>query len=195
MDLKKKVGPLPLWGWAAVGGVIGLYLYEKNKGTSSAAAAPAATDSGTVAPDTSGLGGGGLPAGTTDPGLPVAGAGSANQVDLTPLQDTLANLSAQISDLASGGQAAVGANLGGGSGPSGTVSSPPASVTAHPNVKVLKTPPLPVGTAVHTVGGALAKISTGSNSHTLPAVAPSSHKPPAKPKKPTTHQAPHGGTF
>lgn len=85
LDLKRKVGPLPLWGWLGLGGVAGLYLYERNKttaSTSSTAATPAATDSGTVAPDQgagdwSGLGGGGGITSPPDQGSPSTGGGSS----------------------------------------------------------------------------------------------------------------------
>jgi hypothetical protein len=77
VDLKKKVGPLPLWAWVGVGGgaLIGLYEYEKNKtsSTASTAAAAPATDSGTVTPDTSGDSGG---SGSTDPSAPIGGTGT-----------------------------------------------------------------------------------------------------------------------
>lgn len=86
IDLKKKLGPLPVWGWIVGGaGVLGLFYYL-HRGTSSASTAstlPVAstgtTDPGAGTPDAGGSGGaGGSPTDTS--GL-ATGTISTDQLD------------------------------------------------------------------------------------------------------------------
>lgn len=80
----KKLGPLPVWGWAAVL-LVGYYLYTRSHGGSGSSAGSAATTIPTAAQETlSGPGGyysgpwGGAPAGITSP-TPGGGSGTSQQ--------------------------------------------------------------------------------------------------------------------
>jgi hypothetical protein len=76
IDLKKKVGPLPTWGWAALGaGTLGLFVVLRRRKASAAAAAVAGA-SGTPVPN---------PAAAANAG---AGAGAYGTVPYIPTGNT-----------------------------------------------------------------------------------------------------------
>jgi hypothetical protein len=56
-DLKKKVGPLPVWAWGIIFGVVGYYVYSRNRGSSTGSASantvtPAVLDPNAIDPNT-----------------------------------------------------------------------------------------------------------------------------------------------
>lgn len=82
--LTRKLGPLPVWAWAAVGvvGILVVYsIYKKRQQGAAQAAAPAATDTLGTSPQDNGLAGAGLTTGS-----------ASSTPDLTPLLDQTTGL-------------------------------------------------------------------------------------------------------
>jgi hypothetical protein len=50
--LTAKVGPLPVWAWAAVALVVGYYVYKRSSSSSASTTTPATTDTSTTTPST-----------------------------------------------------------------------------------------------------------------------------------------------
>lgn len=146
MNLTKKVGPLPVWAWAAIALIGGYLLYEHYKSSASStpatsATAPAADTSGSTG-DGSGSGSGGSPdTGPTTPTTPYTGQGHGAYTDqsselLTALEDETSALSDFASNLnGSGGGSTTTTNNYypvADSGASGSISAQtpaPAAVT------------------------------------------------------------------
>src|SRR5581483_5771691 len=104
IDLKKKVGPLPVWGWAVLGaGSLGVIYYLRRSSSSSNAATQsdaalaaeqqAAQDGYGYAGDAGGAGASQLPANL------ATGATSTDQID-SDLASGFADLQASLADLA-----------------------------------------------------------------------------------------------
>jgi hypothetical protein len=91
--MHKKLGPLQLWQWLAVGGAVGIiyYLYEKHAASSSASTA--ANQAASTAP----TGGDTLPAG--DDG---GGGGSGGGSGTSPLSTALTGIQSELTDPTTG---------------------------------------------------------------------------------------------
>jgi hypothetical protein len=120
LDLKKKLGPLPVWAWAGVGiGAIGIvyYLHEQSSSSSTTASTTAANDQAAqlaaeqAASGGTGDYGGGGDGGVASPTTPPAPADTSTVSDIdTQLQginSELAGLSAQGVTDQTAGQSSV----------------------------------------------------------------------------------------
>lgn len=107
MNLKRKVGPLPLWGWAAIAGAgLGmLYLVKRSKGATGEPATEAVPLSGTTqGPGETGVGGGGegkIPAPEL---LPAAPAGPIEGFTTSPTY-VAGTFPGEVADVAEGAKA------------------------------------------------------------------------------------------
>ena len=84
IDLKKKLGPLPVWGWALLGaGGLGLVYYLRSKSSASTAATTSTVDPNTIDPST------GIPwSQEAQANAANIGAGSAGSAANTPAPTT-----------------------------------------------------------------------------------------------------------
>ena len=90
MNLKRKIGPLPLWVWLILAAILGWYLYRRVKGTSGSSGQAIETQqilpqtSAQPAPSLGGATQAGTPGSsdqTTQDFLQVLGAENANLID------------------------------------------------------------------------------------------------------------------
>lgn len=92
MDLKKKIGPLPVWAWGVILGVAGYFLYERYASSSSSSSSPGTTgilDPNAVDPNT-GLTYGQEEASALNDQAALSGSGGASVPSDSGAQSTVA---------------------------------------------------------------------------------------------------------